>query len=51
MTGLNSIRPIYARGGGAFTIKQTLSYMIIVHILIIYVQIADIRHLCLKLLA
>lgn len=39
MAGLNSIRPIYARGGGGFTIKQTLSYMIIPHILIIHVQI------------
>lgn len=39
MAGLNSIRPIYARGEGGFTIKQTLSYMIILHILIIHVQI------------
>lgn len=39
MAGLNSIRPIYARGGGGFTIKHTLSYMIILHIFIIHVQI------------
>lgn len=51
MTGLNPIRPVYARGGWAFTIKQTLSYMVILHILIIHVQISDIGHFCLKLLA
>lgn len=38
MACLNSMRLICALGGGGLTIKQTLSYMINLHILIIHVQ-------------